>query len=154
VPSTNRWPHLVTALEIETWARSLDSRGQFPGIVRMLINRNNDQITRLDMRDSEGTGAYGYDGVVDALKASTLVPHGRSVWELGVGGDARAKANSDYRERTEDPQGEDPSNTTFVFVTPQRWDEKDEWARGKMQSGPWKAVRVLDVGNLIQGLEE
>ena len=126
---TGGWPHLVNALEIEDWSRRLDSRGQFPGVVRMLINRNNDQITRLDMRDAEGTGAHGYDGIVEALRGSTLVPVGRSVWEMGVNEDANAKANQDYNERTKNPQGENQVETTFVFVTPQRWDGKDKWAK-------------------------
>ena len=148
------WPHLVNALDIEAWSRRLDSRGQFPGVVRMLINRNNDQITRLDMRDAEGTGAHGYDGIVEALRVSTLVPVGRSVWEMGVNEDANAKANKDYNERTKNPLGENQADTTFVFVTPQRWDGKDDWAKKREQTGPWKAVRVLDVSNLMQGLEE
>lgn len=148
------WPHLVNALDIEAWSRRLDSRGQFPGVVRMLINRNNDQIMRLEMRDAEGTGAHGYDGIVEALRCSTLVPAGRSVWEMGVNGDANAKANKDYNERTKNPLGENQADTTFVFVTPQRWDGKDNWAKEREETGPWKAVRVLDVSNLMQGLEE
>ena len=128
------WPHLVNTLDIEAWSRRLDSRGQFPGVVRMLINRNNDQITRLDMRDAEGTGAHGYDGIVEALRVSTLVPAGRSVWEMGVNDDANAKANKDYNERTKNPLGENQADTTFVFVTPQRWDGKDAWARKREQA--------------------
>ena len=154
MPEISEWPHLVSTLEIEAWSRRLDSRGQFPGVVRMLINRNNDQITRLDMRDAEGTGAHGYDGIVEALRGSTLVPAGRSVWEMGVNEDATAKANKNYNERTENPLGENQADTTFVFVTPQRWDGKDKWAKKREEAGPWKAVRVLDVSNLMQGLEE
>jgi len=154
VSGLDGWPHLVNALEIEAWSRRLDSRGQFPGVVRLLINRNNDQITRLDMRDAEGTGAHGYDGIVEALRGTTPVPAGRSVWEMGVNEDANAKANKDYNERTKNPLGENQAESTFVFVTPRRWDGKDEWARKREEAGPWKAVRVFDVSNLMQGLEE
>jgi hypothetical protein len=120
----------------------------------MLLARNNDQITRLDMRDAEGVRASGYDAIVEALRATTLVPAGRSVWEMGVNGDFKSKAREDYDKRTNKPLGENQGETTFVFVTPHRWQGKEEWERERRASGPWKDVRVLDIDNLMQGLEE
>lgn len=148
------WPHLVSADEISNWSRRIDSFSAFPRIVRMLINRNNDQITRLDMRDAEGVRLPGYDGIVEAQRGTTLVPSGLSVWEMGVNGDFKDKAARDLAKRSANPLGVDPSNTTFVFVTPHRWSGKEDWERKHKESGPWKAVRVLDVDNLMQGLEE
>jgi hypothetical protein len=120
----------------------------------MLLKRDNDQITRLDMRDAEGVRTHGYDGIIDAVMGTPLVPAGRSVWEMGVNSDFKSKAKKDFDKRTKDPLGENPAETTFVFVTPHRWDGKEAWERERRESGPWKDVRVLDIGNLIDGLEE
>ena len=102
----SRWSYLVDAEDISNWSRRIDSFGQFPGIVRMLLKRNNDQITRLDMRDAEGVRAHGHDGIIEALRGTPLVPMGRSVWEMGVNSDFKAKAKKDIDKRTEDPLGE------------------------------------------------
>ncbi len=154
MPSFSRWPHLVDADDVSNWSRRIDSFSQFPGIVRMLLKRNNDQITRLDMRDAEGVRAPGYDGIVEAVRATPLVPSGRSVWEMGVNADFKSKAKDDYDKRTENPIGESPAETTFVFVTPQRWSGKEVWEREHRETGPWKDVRVFDVDNLMSALEE
>lgn len=150
----SRWPHLVDAEDITGWSRRIDSFSQFPGIVRRLVKRNNDQLVRLDMRDAEGVRVHGYDGIVEALRGTTLVPAGRSVWEMGVNIDFKGKANYEYDNRTEKPLGENPAETTFVFVTPHRWHGKEEWERVRRESGPWKDVRVIDVDNLMDALEE
>jgi hypothetical protein len=154
VPNHSRWPHLVDADDISNWSRRIDSFSQFPGIVRMLLTRNNDQITRLDMRDAEGVRVHGYDGIVEALRATPLVPMGRSVWEMGVDADFKTKAKNEYDKRTKNSLGEDPAETTFVFVTPHRWNGKEYWEREHREAGPWKDVRVFDVDNLMGALVE
>jgi hypothetical protein len=154
VRGPNRSPHLADEDDIVNWSRRIASFSQFPGIVRMLLSRNNDQITRLDMRDAEGVRAPGYDGIVEASRGTTFVPAGRSVCEMGVDADFRDKANREYKKRTKDPLGEDQAETTFVFVTPQRWPGKEHWERERRGAGPWKDVRVLDVDNLMPGLDE
>jgi hypothetical protein len=136
------------------WPQRVISRYEFPGLIRRLILRDNDQVVRLEMRDAEGAGVEGYDGIVDALRATPFVPKGRSLWELGVNNDFRAKANREFRKRTLDPLGEDPSDSTFVFVTPHRWDDKDDWSAGKKESSNWGDVRVHDVDNIMQVLED
>ena len=47
---------------------------------------------------------------------------------MGVGEDPGAKAQRDYRSRTDDPLGVAMSDTTFVFVTAREWREKEAWA--------------------------
>ncbi len=152
--SLSRLPHLVDAEDISNWSRRIDSFSQFPGIIRMLLKRNNDQITRLDMRDAEGVRAPGYDGTLEALRGTPLVPMGRSVWELGVNSDFKSKARREYDKRTKDSLGENQAETTFVFVTPHRWQGKEKWERKCRESGPWRDVRVFDVDNLMDGLDE
>src|SRR6266536_3185194 len=133
---SNRPPHLASAEDIEAWAeRVIEARTQFPRLIRRLIRQTNDQVTTLSMRADMGAGVPGYDGIVEASRATPFVPAGRSVWELGTGGDPLDKANRDYRKRTDDPLGEDMASTKFVFVTSRRWPEGEAWAERRRAEG-------------------
>jgi hypothetical protein len=55
------------------------------------------------MRGGEGVGLPGYDGIVEAARATSFVPYGLSVWEMGTSEDAAGKATEDYDTRTADP---------------------------------------------------
>lgn len=117
-------PHLADATDLDRWADTRSAQADLPRLVRRLIRAENDQVQRVEMRGGEGVGLTGYDGFVDASRATPFVPEGLSVWEMGVGGDPGAKAQRDYRSRTDNPQGIDPAEHTFVFVTPRRWEDK------------------------------
>ena len=130
------------------WADRVEARTDFPRLVRRLIRQTNDQVVSLEMRAAEGTDFSGYDGQVEALKATPFVPSGRSVWELGVGADPAAKANADYKNRTENPIGVDKSTTTFVFATPRRWAGKSKWEQEKRAEGEWADVKVFDADDI------
>src|SRR5262249_46669397 len=88
----------------------------------------------------------GYDGRLTAKGVDPYVPDGESVWEFGVSRDIVRKANEDYQQRTESPGTVDPRATTFVFVTPRRWDSRslEDWRAEKLRAGQWKDVRVID----------
>lgn len=146
-------PHLADRADIIRWADRMDARSEFPRLVRGLIRANNDQVIDLQMRAAEGVDAPGYDGASDALRATPFVPLGPTVWELGVGADPGDKAQRDYRLRTDDPLGVDIQNTTFVFVTPREWRDKDDWAQRRRDEGKWADVRAFDVDDLEQALE-
>src|SRR5579862_3433046 len=121
-----RSPHLADALAIEQWADRIEARTDFPRLVRRLIRQSNDQVVSLEMRAAEGAGFRGYDGRVEASRATPFVPLGSSVWELGVGDDPAKKASEDYAKRTKDSLGLDRSKATFVFATARRWAGKTD----------------------------
>jgi hypothetical protein len=148
-----RLPYLADRADIIRWADRVDARSEFPRLIRGLIKANNDQVIVLQMRAAEGVDAHGYDGISDALRATPFVPEGRTVWELGVGEDPGDKAQREYRSRTDDPLGVSPNDTTFVFVTPREWREKDSWAERKRKEGKWADVRAFDVDDIEQALE-
>ena len=150
---TGRLPYLADAADLITWADRITARSQFPTLLRRLIAQTNDQVFRLEMRDDEGTDAAGYDGRVEAGRATPLVPLGQSVWELGVGQDPREKANADYESRTRNPLDVNPAKTTFVFATPRRWAGKEQWAAAKRAEGKWADVQVYDADNVSIALE-
>src|SRR5205807_205134 len=122
---------LVDATELEGWAGRRGAQEELPGIVRLLVAGSVAGLRRNDFRAGEGVGRPGWDGQVDAEVGNAWVPPGLSVWEMGVNEDVTAKADKDYRARTDDPLGVLPSQTTFVFVTPLRWDRRDWWATTK-----------------------
>ncbi|CAH0253376.1 hypothetical protein SRABI02_03230 [Plantibacter cousiniae] len=146
-------PHLADATDLDRWADTRSAQADLPRLVRRLIRAENDQVQRVEMRGGEGVGLPGYDGFVEAGRATSFVPEGESVWEMGVGGDPAAKAQSDYRSRSDDPQGIDPAEHTFVFVTPRRWDAKKDWEQRKREEGVWRDIRVLDADDIEQALE-
>jgi hypothetical protein len=146
-------PHLADASDLERWADTRSAQADLPVFVRRLVRAENDQVQRVEMRGGDGVGLPGYDGVVEATRSTPFVPEGLSVWEMGVGGDPEKKAQSDYRTRTDNPLGVDKANTTFVFVTPRRWDKKKDWEQRRREEGQWRDVRVLDADDIEQALE-
>ncbi|MFD3813275.1 hypothetical protein [Rhodococcus sp. NPDC058639] len=110
-------------------------------------------MQRVEMRGGEGVGLTGYDGFVEATRSTPFAPDGLSVWEMGVGNDPEKKAQSDYRTRTNNPNGVDRASTTFVFVTPRRWEKKKDWEQRRRDEKVWRDVRVLDADDIEQALE-
>jgi hypothetical protein len=104
----------------ERWADQRLAQADLPRLVRRLIRHENDQVQRVEMRGGEGVGLPGYDGIVEATRATSFVPGGLSVWEMGTSEDLAGKATDDYTSRTADPLGVDMASATFVFVTPRR----------------------------------
>lgn len=147
------FPHLAGASDLERWADTRAAQADLPILVRRLIRTENDQILRIEMRGGDGVGLRGYDGFVEASRATPFVPDGFSVWEMGVGGDPERKAQSDYRTRTDRPNGVDPSCTTFVFVTPRRWVRKKDWEQRRRAENVWHDIRALDADDIEQALE-
>ncbi|MFB6608705.1 hypothetical protein ACFCVO_00145 [Agromyces sp. NPDC056379] len=106
------------------------------------------------MRGGEGVGLPGYDGIVEATRATPFVPEGLSVWEMGTSDDPAGKATDDYKTRTADSLDIDKSTATFVFLTPRRWRGKKKWEQKRRAEGTWRDVRVLDADDIEQALEE
>lgn len=146
-------PHLADATDLERWSDQRSAQADLPRLVRRLIRHENDQVQRVEMRGGEGVGLPGYDGIVEATRATSFVPGGLSVWEMGAGKPAR-KATEDYESRTADPLGVDMASATFVFVTPRRWPKKKDWEQKRRDEGKWRDVRVLDADDIEQALEE
>ena len=147
-------PTLVDATDLEQWADRLEAQGLFPQLVRRLILATGQQLRKVSFRSGEGTRHRGWDGVVKAGKGTPFVPAGVSGWELGTGKDVRRKAQEDYQKRTRNPGVLKPKQTTFVFVTPRRWRDKQEWAQERRRKGKWRDVWVHDADDLETWLEK
>lgn len=144
---------LVNASDLTSWAERRESQGQLPRVVRDLVLATAEYAERVVFSADEGVQLPGWDGIVDAPQGNAFVPNGLSAWEVGTDKDVKRKANRDYAKRTKDPLGLDPSETTFVFVTPRFWIKKREWAAEKQEEGVWREVRVYDAEDLTTWLE-
>ncbi len=148
VPS--KW---IDATDLITWADRLDARERLPQLLRLLVYATVQQPKRVTFPSGESIQMGGWDGVVDTPEGNSLVPDGYSVWELGVNKDFKGKADGDYDKRTKNPLGLAPAETTFIFVTPRRWSNKDKWETERKSEGVWADVRVYDADDLEQWLE-
>jgi hypothetical protein len=148
-----RVPHLADAADIIHWSDRREAEAELPRLVRRLIQENNDQVVELEIRSGEGTRIAGYDGTVRASHPTWFVPEGLSYWEMGSGADPQAKANSDYRKRTDELGDGVQSDATFVFVTSRRWSGKRQWQEQKQAEQRWRDVRAFDVDDVDQAME-
>jgi hypothetical protein len=145
-------PELVDATALDRMADRLAARGLLPHLVRRLLGAT-PGVKGLVMPAEEGIAAHGFDGVITGGAGNAWVPAGASVWEMGTGQDPRDKAQKDYVKRTADPLGAVPVETAFVFVTPRRWEDGQDWAVTRQQDGTWREVVVLDAESLHAWLE-
>lgn len=145
-------PTRANAYDLVQWASRYDAPGQLPELVHRLILATAGDITHLQIRSGEGTRYGGYDGTVKAGRGNAFVPDGLSVWEMGVDPKPKKKADDDYKKRTAKPLDVDPSQATFVFVTPHRWPGKENWAADNRKTGPWRDVRAFDADDLATWL--
>ncbi len=109
---------LVDADDLVRWADRRDAQAELPALVRDLILATVPRATRVSFRAGAGVQLGGWDGLVQANPGNAFVPDGVSGWELSVKRDVKQKADHDYRERTNDPQGIVLGESAFVFVTP------------------------------------
>ena len=143
----------VDATDLVAWANRRDAQALLPALVRRLILATTTQVSRVGVRSGEGVQLASWDGIVIAEAGNAFVPEGASVWEMGTNQDPRTKAQDDYKKRTKNSQDIDPAQTTFVFVTPRRWQGKDAWATERCAEGVWQDVRVYDADDMETWLE-
>src|SRR5690242_17487119 len=113
----------LTATHLTHWADERRSQDMLPLLVRRLILACLDPV-RIDFPAGDSVNRPGYDGLLQTLTATPFIPAGQSVWELGVNQSPAQKADGDYTTRTSSPGIVVPRETTFVFVTPRRWQGK------------------------------
>jgi transcriptional regulator with XRE-family HTH domain len=144
----------VKALDLESWAKTLVARSTLPQLVRRLVRATGRKLGLVEFPAHEQVQRTGWDGIVEAHEASEFVPAGISGWEMGVDQDPRKKAQADYRNRSKSPGGLVKKKTTFVFVTPRKWQDKHKWRSAKTGLKEWKGVRVYDSASLEEWLEQ
>ncbi|VFB14105.1 Plasmid maintenance system antidote protein [Bacteroides heparinolyticus] len=145
--------NLVTRNHLERWAETALSKSTLPYLISRLVRASTPTSTKINIPWGSATYIGGWDGIVNCETETAYVPQGISLWEFGTSSDCTAKANSDYDKRKNNPIGFEPSNSTFIFITPRLWKKKDEWIREKKAENHWKNVIVYDSIDLEQWLD-
>lgn len=138
----------IETTDLKWWASTRDCRGNLPLLIRNLIRATVSNISHILFPAREGVGSPGWDGILESSESNEYIPDGVSVWEMSCNSNVRTKANTDYEKRKEDIKGMNPSETTYICVTPRKFNNKDDWCEEKKQEGFWKDVRVYDADNL------
>jgi hypothetical protein len=119
-----------------------------PDLIRRLILSTIDYkaIDHIAFPCGDDIGKPGYDGVLTTRESNPYIPIGKSVWEMSTQKGIDAKANSDYQKRISGDTND--NDTTFIFVTAYKWNNKDNWIAAKTTEGFWKEVRAYDAIDL------
>lgn len=145
----------IKARHIEEWAdKQIEARSLFPVLLRKLIHSTGTKITKIDFPGHDDSQRKGSDGIVISESPTPWIPKGESYWEFGTNQNPSSKANSDYQSRVESISKDTRAKSSFVFVTPRRWNGKSDWVNEKNKTGDWKKVYVFDSSDLEQWLEQ
>lgn len=139
---------------LRQWADRHECRSNLPILVRRLIRETTTSLGSMRFPGNEAVDLAGLDGELECDTATIWVPEGRSVWEMGCNQGPRTKANGDYKKRTRETPGPVRAASSFVFVTPRRWNAKEEWLAERRREGEWASVHAYDAIDLETWLEE
>ena len=140
--------------EIVNWADQPDADHVLPELVRRLILATAPLPEFLDMPSGSSVRMPGWDGLLSVSEGNPWLPADASAWEFSCEKGPKGKADRDYEKRKENPQGEIPSQTAFVFATARRFRGKKSWLNKRRQEGHWANVRALDADDIVAWLEQ
>lgn len=144
----------IKAVQIESWANTIDARELLPVLLRKLIHSTGNDIRQIDFPGYDNAQRRGSDGLVESGTVTPWIPEGKSYWEFGTNKDPSSKAESDYSARLKSIDPTTRAESTFVFVTPRNWFSKTAWEQQKSMAKDWRAVRAFDASDLEQWLEQ
>lgn len=148
-------PYLkILSTDIEAWANTIPARTQLPVLLRILVHSTGIELEKVDFPGNNDGERHGWDGEIEAKKATPWIPNGNSVWEFGCNKSPEKKAKSDYEKRTTETDLGARKNLHYTVVTPRRWPGKSAWQKAKNAQKVWKSVRVFDASDLEQWVEQ
>ena len=121
----------ITSTDLSNWAPTRDCQEHLPLLIRRLIRASPVTINKILIPAGDNVILPGYDGTVKVENGTEYIPGGSSIWEMGSGRDFKDKAEKDYKKRSNEMDSIEAANTTFVFVAPYVWSDKDAWINGK-----------------------
>lgn len=160
-------PYLqISSTRIDTWAKALDqwadtikARSRFAVLLRILIHSTGAELESVKFPGNDDSQIPGWDGFLETSVGTPWIPSGSSGWEFGAGSDPKTKAKEDIKKRynilvENGTSPEKLKEVTFVFVTPRKWKDKEEWRTERQNEGKWKNVRAFDATDLEQWIEQ
>lgn len=143
----------VDTTDLKQWANRRNCQETLPELARKLIRATSDSIKSIKFPSGENVSMGGWDGVLEASDETEYLPKGISLWEFGANADTKGKADEDYEKRSKNPIGFNPSECTYIFVTPRLWTKAGEWIDEKKKDGLWKNILVINAEVLEEWLE-
>jgi hypothetical protein len=137
----------IDRIEIETWGKRQETKGEFPLLIAKLIFETTPKSTFFEIPSGSAVFIEGWDGEVRCEENTGFVPDGISLWEYKTNG-GKAQADSDYDKRKKESRGFNKPDATFIFVTTKTWKGKSKWVADKKKENIWADVRVYDAINL------
>lgn len=145
---------LINETAVRQWADRQECRSKLPVLVRRLIRETTPALSSLRFPGNEAIDLAGFDGLAENDAKTVWVPKGQSVWEMGCSQNPRTKADGDFSKRTDETSKEVRERSSFVFVTPRRWNRKGEWTGERRREGAWVDVCAYDAIDLETWLAE
>jgi len=148
---------IVTAPELGNYAESRASEAVVPELINSLVRRTVADLTVCRIPHGDSINQPGVDGVVETESGGRqFVPKGRSIWEIGTGGEPQKKATKVFKGRTKAASQEERRDTMFVFVTPHtswRLTSQERWMKARKKHG-WKGIKIVDGDQLADWANE
>lgn len=116
----------IETTDLMWWASTRDCRGYLPLLIRDLIRATISDISHILFPVGDSISSPGWDGILESSESNEYIPEGISVWEMSCNQKVKFKANADYEKRKEDTKGLDHSETTYICVTPRKFNDKDK----------------------------
>lgn len=144
----------LKARDITGWSETVTARQRLAVFLRALVHSTGIDLTKVDFPGNDDAERPGWDGFIEAGKATPWIPAGTSGWEFGVNRDPKAKADGDYAKSIAAVPAAERAAITFVFVTPRAWPGKTAWIKERRTENQWKDVFAFDASDLEQWLEQ
>jgi hypothetical protein len=138
--------------DIENWSERPEAKDGLPALIRLLALATAILPVNVNIPSGSSINLPGWDGRFES-KGGPFIPDGKVVFEMSCGSDPEAKADENYKKRTEEPLGVNLEETTFIFVSARVWVGAEAWANARAAEGKWKAVKAYDATLLAQWLE-
>lgn len=145
--------YLIKSSDLIAWAEKTDARYTLPQLVRMMVRASCGAGATVVFPTAEDSQHPGWDGRVENFTRVPFVPLGTSGWELSTESNPQSKAESDYKNRTTNPDGLDPKTTIFVAASARKWKQKRQWAAAKRVEKFWADVVAYDAVDFENWLE-
>ncbi|MBU0712263.1 hypothetical protein KJ762_07935 [bacterium] len=146
-----RW---ITTTYLRQWADQRDSQGTVPLLVRRLIRATIGTIDKIQFPAGDAVYTRGWDGELQCKSATEFIPLGDSYWEFSSEQKIGTKVEEDYSKRSDKTPKNIRKSSTYVFVTPRKWDGKKDWIKKKQEEDKWADVRLYDAVDLEDWIEQ
>lgn len=148
-----RW---IESTDLKQWADTFRSKFVLQEYIQKLIlsTAKLNSITCIDFPSKDDVNTRGLDGELESTDGTIYIPKGHTIWEISEAKGIKEKADSDFEKRTKNPNGYNPTECFFIFVTAREYNARNEWENEKNGLNAWIDVRFYDALKLADWFDE